>query len=188
MQVTFYKNKSDKIVFDKLLEQIATVQCSIWGQCDVTAPTLRVKNFSNTKNANYAYIPDFGRYYYIDPPTLTDGGFCLITAHCDVLMSFKSQIRATTQIVARNEYLYNLYLPDSNFKTSQKRQIQVLPFDGRPFGTGGFYSGTACCILTVAGGNTAAPNNPGTEGEGGTGSETGGGGFSGGGSGGGERP
>ena len=52
---------------------------------------------------NYAYIPEFGRYYYVDPPEL-DGKEDIFTLHVDVLMSYSNDIKNSNVIASRSNF------------------------------------------------------------------------------------
>lgn len=60
------------------------------------AETLLVK-------ADYAYIPDFNRYYWVTDITSVRTGLWQLSMSCDVLMTFKDQIRKLNAFVDRNE-------------------------------------------------------------------------------------
>ena len=62
-------------------------------------------------NFNYAYISDFGRYYYVDPPEIA-GKEDIFYLHVDVLMSFYNDIKASVGIATRSQY-YNRNLADN---------------------------------------------------------------------------
>ena len=61
---------------------------------------------------NYAYIPEFNRYYYVNEIQLIRTGFYLVRLSCDVLMSFKDSILSLRASVARNEFDYNPLIND----------------------------------------------------------------------------
>lgn len=55
-------------------------------------------------DANYMYIPEFGRYYFISDITLNHSGLYIISARVDALMSFKEYIKQLNCFVSRNEH------------------------------------------------------------------------------------
>lgn len=114
-------------------------------------------NFRWRKGLNYAYIPEFGRYYYVtnilavygtydaEGPWPDPAQFWELHMHVDVLMSYKDEILAQTAIVARQESTYNLMLDDGSFMTYQNPKIQTKLFsNAAPFETQEF-------VLVVAG-------------------------------------
>lgn len=146
------------------------VSKAIGGAIDVITGTLRDSSSiidpviichldNNTawrKQLNYAFIEEFGRYYYITniinvAGTLASQTYPSPTAlwelhmHVDVLMSFQSQIKQQTAIVSRQANEYNLYLDDGSFMVYQDPMIQTKYFSVEaPFETQEF-------VLMVAG-------------------------------------
>lgn len=84
---------------------------------DVTAPTVRIQTSDNLSGINYCYIAHYGRYYFVDKIITTPNGYWQLVCRCDVLMSYKNQIKALTGTVTRSESIYNGYLNDSEYKS-----------------------------------------------------------------------
>lgn len=82
--------------------------CDIFDPCSVHNPKLWLGASNNAFRAsiNYAYIPDFERYYWVTDFAFMDGRW-LISLECDVLASFKSDIGESTQYVVRCQSKYN---------------------------------------------------------------------------------
>lgn len=83
---------------------------------------------------NYAYILEFGpdantgRYYFIKDIESEKTNLWRLHMHVDVLASFADQILANTAVIARNSYLWNLYLEDSRFKAYANPYIVTKVF------------------------------------------------------------
>lgn len=95
---------------------------------DVTAPVLRIASSSNLSGYNYCYIERYGRYYFINKIDTTPDGMWVIHCRCDVLMSYKSQIKALTGTLERSETVFNGYLNDSEYKALAYRKIVTKQF------------------------------------------------------------
>ena len=95
---------------------------------DVTAPVLRIASSSNLSGYNYCYIERYGRYYFINRIDTTPDGMWIIHCRCDVLMSYKSQIKALTGTLERSETVFNGYLNDSEYKALAYRKIVTKQF------------------------------------------------------------
>ena len=95
---------------------------------DVTAPVLRIASSSNLSGYNYCYIERYGRYYFINRIDTTPDGMWVIHCRCDVLMSYKSQIKALTGTLERSETVFNGYLNDSEYKALAYRKIVTKQF------------------------------------------------------------
>lgn len=69
---------------------------------DIKAPVLDVA-FTALPSYNYAYIPDFARYYYINNIEWLGGNVWRLFLSVDVLMSFATNIKNTRAVVSRLE-------------------------------------------------------------------------------------
>ena len=108
------------------------------------------------KQLNYAYIEEFGRYYYVTNIVSIDGtlesktypsptALWELHMHVDVLMSYADQIKQQTAIVSRQANEYNLMLDDGSFMCYQDPIVQTKYFSAAaPFETQEF-------VLMVAG-------------------------------------
>lgn len=98
------------------------------GACSVQAPVLLMKN---RPAANYIYIPDFGRYYWIRDIAYEVGEWA-VSCVCDVLATYKSEIGSSSQYVSRAAGEQDPYLIDNLYPTrtapevSQKTQSTVF--------------------------------------------------------------
>lgn len=145
MTLKLYTNRSDKNHLDKnITQQGSDITGTLRSNCSIIDPVISIEAITNfnLKTCNYAYISEFGRYYYITN-IVCSGKLYELHMHCDVLMSFKSQIRANNAVISRQENAYNLYLPDGVFKTYADPHYQIMKF---PSGFSGYHY-----ILAVAG-------------------------------------
>ena len=150
MTVTFYSISDDARVLNKTLglpiKSLTTVE--IWGECSIMDPVLRVVYDSSLLGANYCYISDWGRYYYIEGYDLSEGREMYIRMHEDVLMSNATaigELNCTVVRTAKNGKA-NLYLDDGKFKVLNYPRIQTKKFPNS-------LSKTLSYVLTVAGGS-----------------------------------
>jgi len=97
---------------------------------------------------NYLYIEDFKRFYFITGIKQIRHNLWEISAKCDVLYSFMSDILANKCIIdkAENSPDANLYLNDGSFVTDSRKYNEVIPF-ASGLSLNGSY------ILICAGGN-----------------------------------
>lgn len=130
MTIQLYTNHSDKIVVDKSISQIGSdITGTLRENCSIIDPVIKIEQTvgSNLASCNYAYISEFGRYYYINNIVCT-GKLFELHMHVDVLMSYKSDIRANTAVISRQQNLYNLYLQDGVFKAQANPHYQIIKF------------------------------------------------------------
>ena len=145
MTLKLYTNSSDRNHLDKnITQQGSDISGTLRDDCSIVDPVITIQSVTgfNLASCNYTYITEFGRYYYITNIVCT-GKLYELHMHCDVLMSFKSQIRGNSAVIARNESTYNLYLADGVFKTYANPHYQIKKF---PSGFSGFHY-----VLTISG-------------------------------------
>lgn len=146
MTFKFYTISDDRKAVKKTITSstlVKTVTGYLKGDCDILHPVLELAYDGDLLAANYLYIQEFGRYYFIGPPKLSQQRL-YITGEIDALMSWKDDIMDLSCVLSRQEKLFNLYLNDGNFHLLQKKQISSIVFP-QSFTTDGSY------ILAVGG-------------------------------------
>lgn len=134
--IVLCKNSSPMKKVDKALTVIQTVNGVLREGTSVVDPVILIESApaNVVANANYARIETFGRYYYITDIKSGPNGLWIISMHVDVLMSYKTAIRAQNAIIARQENEYNMYLDDGWFMAYQNPNIEVHYFsEAHPF-------------------------------------------------------
>lgn len=121
MTLTLYQNQSEINYLNKSLLEIATVSAVLKSDTDISNPIIQLKS-ALPPNSNYCYIQAFGRYYFITAQKILPGGINELTLECDVLMSFKSTILASSVIAERSTNRCNKKLPD-NIPLLAKRNV-----------------------------------------------------------------
>lgn len=81
----------------------------------VVDPDILIESAS-LPSGNYAYIPEFGRYYHIKNIESVKNGLWRVKMHVDVLKTYESQILANEVIAGRSSSAYNLNLSDAQYK------------------------------------------------------------------------
>lgn len=130
LTMTTYSNASDPKTVSKNITTISSYSVVLKDDCSERNPVVIL---SERPAGNYAYISDFGRYYYIVDKTFK-GGVWEVTLRCDVLMTFADEIRALDAIIARQENLGNLYLEDNMMITQQNIITFQKIFNGNALG------------------------------------------------------
>lgn len=155
MVAKIYKTKSVPNVVNKTLSEIVTFEEVIFKEdTSLLNPTIIINGVSNASSytiedigtSNYFSIPKVNRYYFITDITMMSGGRVAITGKVDVLMSFKTDILGSTQLIVRQEKKTNNYLIDTDIPLSSKKQVIEHEF-GDSIADSGYY------ILAVNGGN-----------------------------------
>ena len=136
MTLQLYTNNSENIVIDKSITAVGSaIEGTMRDSLSILKPTILIAynqtdlSYEQIMTANYFYITETGRYYYIDQSlTTVNNELISITGDVDVLMSHAAVIRSQTAIIARQENNYNLYLDDGMFRLQQKPIIQQKIF------------------------------------------------------------
>ena len=110
MTAILYNNTSDSREINKNLTELSTVNITLYLDTNVINPVFKLKNFIN--NANYMYVPDLHRYYYINNYTLSNQ---CVYLHCsvDVLTTYKTEILNSECLISRSENDYNDNIVDT---------------------------------------------------------------------------
>lgn len=91
-----------------------TLQCRLKAPSSVMNPTLMFDRENVGNNYNYAYIPEFDRYYFVTN-IVYSGALVEYDLRCDVLASFKATIGASTQYVLRSASRFNGNIIDNRY-------------------------------------------------------------------------
>ncbi len=80
-------------------------------------------------NANYCYIEELDRCYFIVPESVLElGGIIVMSLVEDDIMTNLNEVMQIRGIVSKQEKLYNLYLNDNSFKAYQNPLIYCREF------------------------------------------------------------
>lgn len=143
MQIKLYKNLSEANTIGKSLTQESVRTGTLKDGCSVLSPSV-VLTGENLSGFNYAYIPEFSRYYFIKEITSVKSGLWEISMRVDVLETYKDSIKANTAILKRQEKIWDMYINDEKFKAESTNKTATIMFPQNHFNTVNF-------ILTVAG-------------------------------------
>lgn len=127
MTATLYTNTSDNKYLTKSISSLGAVSIQLKEDTDLIKPVIILENSAAVQGANYIYIDDFGRYYYIVEKTFSHQRMEL-KLRVDVLMSFASGIKACDCVAARSASKYNMYLDDNQYTRLQYNQVYTKPF------------------------------------------------------------
>ena len=129
IQIDLYTISDDNKVVSKHLGTPTTFSnCTMKDTTEVTNPTIRISTSSNLSGYNYCQIDRYNRYYFIDKIETTPDGYWLLHCRCDVLMSYKNQIKALTGTLVWSQTTYNGYLNDSEYNALAYRKIVTKQF------------------------------------------------------------
>lgn len=113
MEIQFGVTHDNRKKLYKTFTVIKTLNGHLKEETDMVNPVIRVTT-DVLNSCNYAYIPEFGRYYFIDSPAVSvRTNLYDVTLKCDVLMSFEQEIINVPIIAERSTNIFNGYLPDN---------------------------------------------------------------------------
>ena len=122
---------------------IKSTECYLKEGCSVVNPSIRVAWAADNMLPTYAYIPTWGRYYFITDTSYVNSAL-VVDMSCDVLATYKTQIGASTQYVLRSAAAKNPMIIDSMYPTQTKPDVMHRTAN-TPFNAVG------CYILGVIG-------------------------------------
>lgn len=120
MIVKFLKNKSEYNTINKDTELIVEKTIALKSECDIVNPYLLLKLDDNLYLSNYAYIPQFKRYYFITGIEILTKNLVGISLHVDVLESFKADVLAGTVHITESSNVDNYYPKELDSLTSME--------------------------------------------------------------------
>lgn len=145
MNIKLYYNSSDNRCINKTLELEFSIDGTLREETSIISPIINIKNIEPLRY-NYAYIPQFKRYYYINNIESVRNGIWRLYLDVDPLMSFKADILALKVVVNKQSLAVNgdEYIDDGSLVTDNLMFKTVYNF------TNGF-NNTGEYILITAG-------------------------------------
>ena len=145
MEITLCVNTSEKSKIGKNLTSMNVFSGTLREETSVISPVVLME-LENPSGYNYAYIPEFGRYYFISDMVSVRKGLWRISMKVDVLESFKNHILDLGVILSDRENMgAENYLSGEVWKAKVKEKTDIINFPSGLSETGHF-------ILITAGG------------------------------------
>ena len=146
IQVTLYNTSSAHNVVHKQKTQLRVMNGVLKENCYMERITMNVTYFSDYYRCNYAYIPEFHRYYYVTVE-LVDGDQVRLIMKSDALSSFYDGYRQSKIIAKRSSSSVNPNIVDtaSPFKPIPKVITRRVDFEFTPSSSG------YCYVLAMGG-------------------------------------
>jgi len=146
MEVRLYNNASAHNVVHKKISLLRTMNGELKENCLLEKIVMNVTYFSDYYRCNYAYIPEFHRYYYINV-SLIEGDQVRLHMKSDALSSFYDGYKDSKIIARRSSSSVNPNIVDtaSPFKPQPKIFTRRAGFNFTPSSSG------YCYVLTMGG-------------------------------------
>ena len=131
MTVTFYINDRDNRALFKTLNSPVDVESKLKadGQ-NLDSPVLTLAMFENFAAYNYAYIREWGKYYFVVDVSVDLGGRITVQLRNDVLMTYRLYILKAEGLIYRQSKNINPLIADNLIQQQANEQIQNLAFSG----------------------------------------------------------
>ena len=158
MTVELFVNNSDNKQVGKSLTSLKTVDAILTENCTMEYPNLILHSDGTVLQANYCYISDWGRYYFINRHVLNKGERDTIECTVDVLQTYQQTIRDMVCCVTRQEHAGITNIVDPLLPLDPKKNIKCIKFNKSPFNLNGASPISYNFVLNVAGGAGGAPD------------------------------
>jgi len=106
MNIILYYNSSDNRDLNKTLLNGFTLSGTLRESSSIIKPTIKMQA-SSILRYNYAYIPEFNRYYFITDVTTDRQNIQTVSFYVDPLMSFRGDINVLKAVIDKQ------YLPSN---------------------------------------------------------------------------
>lgn len=127
MIITTYTTKSPYNQLEKVLEnEVNYNNAKIKDNTSIINPVLYI-HADTFINANYVFIPEFNRYYFINDINLYPNNIYELSCSCDVLESWKEDIKKATGNIIQQEKFNPYY--DSNYKSEVRQESERYESD-----------------------------------------------------------
>lgn len=126
--IKLYRNTSPKNAINKSISEVASIDGVLKQECSITAPVILYGG--DYVAFNYAYIPSFGRYYFLTDMISVRNGLWEMYFSVDPLFSFKDEILSNSCILERQQYLYNMYIQDQQIPLQENDFVTTARLTG----------------------------------------------------------
>lgn len=125
-------------------------ECYMKEDTSIVNPTVILDNSFTLFSANYAYIPDTGRYYFVSD-IVAIGKLWSVSLKCDVLATYKTTIGASSEYIIRAAGAYDSAVPD-NYYPAKSSHTNYADSVNSPFiasGQSGIRLQDGCFIVGI---------------------------------------
>lgn len=122
MIMKMYNTSDSNNTINKTLANETEFNIKLKGDTSITQPVV-VLHSNNIILFNYAYIPEFNRYYFVDKIELFPNGIYNITLKVDVLESFKNDIKNSYGMISKQTNINNYY--NDGYESEIKKEVDL---------------------------------------------------------------
>jgi hypothetical protein len=132
MTVNLTNYTGEKNLINKNVSFAASLTGTLREGSDVVNPSIMIEAPANAVcGFNYAYIPEFKRYYFIQNCTAFRNNLTILTMTVDVLFTYKESILNSPAVIVRSSKFGDAVhsLPDDRYPIKQSDTTHVITFD-----------------------------------------------------------
>lgn len=118
-----YKVTNQTNELTKTLNNAVVVEGVFRGEVDSIDVVVEIE--SNTYDFNYVYIPSLNKYYFLDNITHVNAKIVRLYLHCDVLMTYKTDILASYGLIKQGGTINPYY---SSIESDSRQTIRRVTF------------------------------------------------------------
>ena len=122
MIMKMYNTSDSNNTINKTLANETEFNIKLKGNTSITQPVV-VLHSNNIILFNYAYIPEFNRYYFVDKIELFPNGIYNISLKVDVLESFKNDIKNSSGLISKQTNINNYY--NDSYESEIKKEVDL---------------------------------------------------------------
>lgn len=155
MQIKFGYTFDDRRKLEKSVTWFDSFDCKPYTDYNISTPNLLIVNATGAiANNNYAYISDYGRYYYVDSVTVGRNGMYIVQLSVDVLMTYADAIKNLSATISRQENIGINDIVDSLLPLQNRKELAVIEFESSEFNIASAGTGDYNFVLNVSGGGS----------------------------------
>lgn len=122
MIMKMYNTSDSNNTINKTLSNETEYEIKLKGETDIKAPVV-VLHSDSVILLNYAYIPEFHRFYFVDKIELFPNGIYNISLKVDVLESFKNDIKNSRGLISKQTNINNYY--NDSYESEIKKEVDL---------------------------------------------------------------
>lgn len=155
MLLNLYRETSDNRVCNKPLTALLNITAIPTEKIDILKPSFIVEYNATILQANYCYISELGRHYYITKHTLEKGNRIIIECEVDVLKTYYIQLLQCTATIIRSESIGKpTPIPDKQLPIDPNREeILSIILDADPLAPSPYENSYHYVLQLIGGGN-----------------------------------
>lgn len=127
MEIRLYYTRNANNTINKALENEIVFQIQFKDIADVINPTVKIK-YQGKLKVNYAYIPDFDKYYFITDSEIYPTNIHTLSLKVDVLETYKEDILESKATVSRSNRS-NEYFDGGDYRAEERKEHTIYQSD-----------------------------------------------------------